>query len=100
VNTSTGSAASSSSSSTVSTKPSSRDAVECVTTELKDMGVDNKNKNIAVDGVKKLVSYAKDFRLGFMELRVCDDDLFYFSLMEAKSCFVCLDCPGEEYYKR
>jgi hypothetical protein len=79
VNTSTGSAASSSLLSTVSTKPSSRDAVECVTTELKDMGVDNKNKNIAVDGVKKLVSYAKEFRLGFMELRVCDDDLFYFS---------------------
>jgi hypothetical protein len=77
VNTSTESAASSASS-IVSTKPSSRDAVECVTTELKDMGVD-KNKNIAVDGVKKLVSYAKDFRLGFMELRVCDDILFKFS---------------------
>jgi hypothetical protein len=35
------------------------------------MDVD-KNKNIAVDGVKKLVSYAKDFRLGFKELKVCN----------------------------
>jgi hypothetical protein len=32
------------------------------------------NKNVAVDGVHQLISYAKDFRLGFTGLRVRDNN--------------------------